>query len=107
MSEFDASILLPNDHLQELTAKGELTQLHRGDRYADEGDTFVVDGQEFVITDVTDETLGDITEEDARREGSADLEAYRKRLKRAHKNFEWDDDSETVRHRFEPVDENA
>lgn len=107
MSGFDASILLPNDHLQDLTAEGELTQLHRGDKYADEGDTFVVDGQEFVITDLTEETLGDITEEDARREGAENLSAYHKRLKRAHQNFEWDDDSETVRHRFELVDGSA
>lgn len=105
MSDIDASTLLPNDHLQELAVEGELTQLHRGHRYADEGDTFVIDGQTFVVTDVTEETLGDITEEDARREGAEDLEAYRERLKRAHKNFEWDDDSETVRHRFELASE--
>lgn len=100
-----ASTLLPNDHLQELAAEGKLTQLHRGDQYAEEGETFEIDGQTFEITDITHETLGDITEEDARREGAEDLEAYRKRLKRAHENFEWDDDSETVRHRFERVSE--
>jgi hypothetical protein len=46
---------------------------------------------------------GDLTDEDARREGSPDLEAYRERLRQVHDGFEWDDDSDVVRHRFEPT----
>jgi hypothetical protein len=53
---------------------------------------------------VTHQTLGDLTDEDAQREGSADLEAYRERLERVHGDFEWNDDSEVVRHQFEPVE---
>jgi uncharacterized protein YhfF len=101
MAHIDASDLLPNEHVQEMALAGELTQLHRGQAYAEAGDTFAVDGQRFEVTDVTHRTLGDITDEDARREGSPDLEAYRERLRRAHDDFEWDDDSDVVRHRFE------
>ena len=104
MSLVDASELLPNGHLRELAAEGKLTQLHRGHRYAEEGDAFDIDGQRFEVTDVTRRTLGDLTDEDARREGSEDLDAYRRRLERVHENFEWDDDSDVVRHRFERVD---
>ncbi|MFT4880095.1 MAG: hypothetical protein ACI9HI_000084 [Salinirussus sp.] len=43
-----------------------------------------------------------MTDEDARREGARDLEHYREILDRAHDNFEWDDDSDVVMHRFEP-----
>lgn len=103
MTRIDAGELLVNDHLQRMAAEGELTQLHRGQQYAAEGDTFEVDGQRFEVTDVTHRTLGDLTDEDARREGSKDLAAYRKRLQRAHDDFEWDDDSDVVRHRFEPL----
>jgi hypothetical protein len=99
----DAGVLLVNDHLKGMAVEGEVTQLHRGDRYAEEGDRFSVDGVTFEVTDVTERTMGDLTDEDARREGSPDLEHYRKRLDRAHEDFEWDDDSEVVRHRFEQV----
>ncbi|MDZ7777364.1 MAG: hypothetical protein U5L09_18030 [Bacteroidales bacterium] len=48
-------------------------------------------------------TLGEMTDADAQREGSADLDAYKKRLVRAHGgDFEWDDEADVVRHRFEP-----
>ncbi|MFC7140205.1 ASCH domain-containing protein [Halosimplex aquaticum] len=102
MAKIDASELLPNGHVQQLAADGEITQMHRGHKYADEGDTFEIDGQTFEVTDVIRRTLGDLTDEDARREGSADLDAYRERLNRVHDEFEWDDDSDVVRHRFEP-----
>ncbi|SFS13158.1 hypothetical protein SAMN05216559_4211 [Halomicrobium zhouii] len=105
MSEFDASVLFPGDRLKQLVLDEEMTQIHRGDAYAEEGDTFEIDGQTFEITDVTQRTLGDLTEADARAQGAEDLDAYRERLKRAHQDFEWDDDSETVRHAFEPVDD--
>ncbi|PSQ23037.1 hypothetical protein BRD06_09495 [Halobacteriales archaeon QS_9_67_15] len=101
MAEIDAGEVLPNEHVQQMAAAGEVTQLHRGHKYADEGDTFEVDGQTFEVTDVTHRTLGDLTDEDAKKEGSADLDAYRERLQRVHDEFEWGDDSEVVRHRFE------
>ncbi|WP_324756354.1 ASCH domain-containing protein [Haloarcula montana] len=104
MAHIDAGELLPNEHVQQMAAAGRVTQLHRGHAYAEAGDTFEIDGQRFEVTDVTRRTLGDLTDEDARREGSEDLAAYRQRLERVHDSFEWDDDSEVVRHRFEAVD---
>lgn len=101
MGQIDASEVLPNEHVQEMAAQGGLTQLHRGQQYAQEGDTFEIDGRRFEVTDVTHRTLGDLTDEDAQREGSPDLDAYRERLRHAHDNFEWDDDSDIVMHRFE------
>lgn len=105
MAHIDPGDLLPNEHIQQLVADDEITQMHRGHAYAEEGDTFDIDGQTFEVVGVTERTLGDLTDEDARREGSADLAAYRERLNRAHENFEWNDDSDVVRHRFEPVSE--
>jgi hypothetical protein len=105
MAHIDAGEILPNGHVQEMAAEGRVTQMHRGHQYADEGDTFEIDGTEFEVTDVTPRTLGDMTDEDAQREGSEDLNAYKERMKKVHGSFEWDDDSEVVRHRFEPVDE--
>jgi hypothetical protein len=104
MTDIDASTLLPNEHVQGLAKEGRITQLHRGHAYAEAGDTFEIDGATFEVTDVTERTLGDLTDEDARAEGSEDLEAYRERLARVHDEFEWDDDSTVVRHRFERQD---
>ncbi|WP_323172895.1 ASCH domain-containing protein [Natrialba sp. PRR66] len=101
MSELDPSELLPSDRLQTQVLEGDVTQIHRGHQYASVGDTFTIDETTFEVTDVTERTLGELTDEDARAEGMADLEAYRQLLARTHDDFEWDDDSEVVRHRFE------
>ncbi|WP_265109569.1 ASCH domain-containing protein [Halosolutus halophilus] len=102
MSEIDPADLLPSDRMRQRALDGEVTQIHRGHQYAAAGDTFTIDDTTFEVCEVTDRTLGDLTDEDARAEGMDDLEAYRRLLERAHENFEWDDDSEVVLHRFEP-----
>ena len=105
MSEVDAESLLPNERVRQSVANGDVTQLTRGatERYAEEGDTFTVDGRTFEVASVARRTLGDFTDEDARREGAESLEAYKRRMKRVHsEGFEWDDDAEVVTYRFEP-----
>ena len=100
----DAETLLPNGRMRQGAVEGDVTQIHRGDRYADEGDRFDVDGETFEVVEVRERRLGDLTDEDARAEGMENLEAYRELLNRVHENFEWDDDSDVVLHRFEKVD---
>ena len=104
MATIDPDSLLPNDHVQQAVLDGDVTQISRGaaQRYAEAGDTFALDGTEFAVTSVEERTLGDLTDADARREGSPSLEAYRERLVKVHGgNFEWDDDSTVVTYRFE------
>ncbi|MFD1633638.1 ASCH domain-containing protein [Haloplanus ruber] len=103
MSELDPGTLLPNDRMRQQALDGDVTQIHRGQRYAAEGDTFEIDGTTFEVVAVDDRTLGDMTDADARAEGARDLDQYKQILERAHENFEWEDDSEIVRHRFERV----
>ena len=102
MARIDSSELLPNEHIETLVADGTVTQLHRGNQYADAGDTFEIDGEPFEVVAVETRRLGDLTDADAQAEGSSDLESYRERLEAVHENFEWDETSEVVRHRFEP-----
>jgi hypothetical protein len=101
MSELDPDTLLPSPRMRNQALEGEVTQVHRGQQYAEEGDTFSIDGETFEVVAVRERTLGDMTDEDARREGARGLEHYREILDRAHDNFEWDDDSDIVLHRFE------
>ncbi|MEF8802253.1 MAG: ASCH domain-containing protein [Halolamina sp.] len=101
MSEIDAGTLLPSPQMKEDALAGDVTQIHRGQAYAEEGDTFEIDDEVFEVDDVTERTLGDLTDEDARAEGARDLDHYKQILEHAHDSFEWDDESEIVRHRFE------
>ncbi|MFC7074553.1 ASCH domain-containing protein [Halovenus rubra] len=102
MTEVDPAEIFPNERTQNAIASGEMTQIHRGNQYAEEGDTFTLDGKTFEVVDITERTLGEMTDEDARREGSDDLAAYKKRMQRAHGgNFEWDEDADVIRHRVE------
>jgi hypothetical protein len=104
MATIEAGDLLPNERVEQMALEGKLTQLHRGNQYAEEGDTFEIDGVPFVVTAVDERTLGELTDADARAEGSDDLAAYRQRLEAVHDSFEWDDDAPVVRHRFERSD---
>jgi hypothetical protein len=105
MATIDADTLLPNERMRRGASEGEITQIHRGHQYADEGDRFEVDGRTFEVVEVRDRTLGDLTDEDAQAEGMADLDEYREMLTRAHDHFEWDDSSDVVLHGFEEVSE--
>ncbi|MFC7211433.1 ASCH domain-containing protein [Natronoarchaeum sp. GCM10025321] len=101
MSQIDAGTILPSERMRQQALDGEVTQIHRGQAYAEAGDTFTVDGETFEITAVEERTLGDMTDADARAEGAADLDGYKEMLRQAHDHFEWDDDSDIVRHAFE------
>lgn len=101
MAEIDPETLLPSERMMDQAIEGEVTQIHRGQQYADEGDTFSIDGTQFEVVEVSQRTLGDMTDEDARAEGAKDLDHYKQILEMAHDNFEWDDDSDIVMHRFE------
>ncbi|MFC4359214.1 ASCH domain-containing protein [Halobium salinum] len=107
MSEIDADALLPNDRVKGAVQSGDISQMTRGasNRYAEEGDTFTLDDDTFRVTSVEHRTLGEFTDEDARREGSESLEAYKERMVRVHGgNFEWDDSDEVLTYRFERAD---
>lgn len=101
MSEIDPETLLPNEQMRQGVLDGRVEQIHRGHAYAEEGDTFEIDGITFEVVTVKDRTLGDLTEGDARAEGMEDLDQYRQLLERTHENFKWNDDSEVVLHSFE------
>lgn len=104
MGEIDPDALLPNDRVKTAVLDGDITQLSRGagNRYAEPGDTFVLEGTRFEVTAVETRTLGDLTDADARCEGSPSLDAYKNRMERVHPgDFEWDDTSEIRTYRFE------
>lgn len=104
MTDIDATDLLPSDRMRRGARDGDVTQIHRGNRHAEAGDRFEIDGDTFEIAEVRERQLGDLTDEDARAEGMADLDEYREMLSRVHDHFEWNDESDVVLHRFEKVE---
>jgi len=101
MGTIDPETLLPSERMVAQALDGDVTQIHRGQQYAEQGDTFDIEGERFEVVEVRERTLGDMTDVDARAEGARDLDHYREILERAHDHFEWDDDSSIVLHRFE------
>jgi len=102
MTSIEADELLPAERLREAVVDGDITQLHRGDKHASEGDRFEIDDVVFEVTTVREQRLGELTDEDARAEGSPNLDAYKKRIERTH-DLTWDDDDTAVLHQFEKV----
>lgn len=103
MTDIDADELLPAERIRDAVLAGDVTQLHRGDEHATEGDTFEIEGTTFEVTTVREQRLGDLTDADARAEGSPNLDAYKQRIEQTH-DVTWDDEETAVLHRFEPVE---
>ncbi|MFB6135244.1 MAG: ASCH domain-containing protein [Halobacteriaceae archaeon] len=99
---FTADNLVTRDRFVEAALEGRKDQVRRNDRYADPGDTFELDGVTFEVTDVYAQRLGDVDDEDARREGFRDLAQYRELIERVHEDAGggtgWDPDNEVVVH---------
>ncbi len=68
---------------------GRKTAVRRNGRYADPGEVMTLSGRRFIVERVYVQTLGDVTEEDARREGHESLEAYRQAILAIHPGMPW------------------
>ncbi|HET7658685.1 MAG TPA: ASCH domain-containing protein [Bacillales bacterium] len=85
MSEKKASHkLLSNPQDVEKAIKGEKTQIRRSEKYVQVGDIMELEGHRFEFTNIYQQKLGDMTEEDVRAEGYSSLEDYKKHLKNLH-----------------------
>lgn len=96
--EIDA--LVTHARLVTAACEGRKTQQRRNGVYGYPGETFELDGTRFVIKDLRRETLGDMTEEDARAEGYPGLEMYKDLILRMHKGMEWDGSAKVWVHEF-------
>ncbi|MFT7668073.1 MAG: hypothetical protein ACI8X5_000760 [Planctomycetota bacterium] len=90
-------------HARLVTAalEGRKTQQRRNGVYGYPGETFELDGTNFVIKDLRRETLGDMSDAEAQAEGYPSLDMYRDLILRMHKGMEWDGGSKVWVHEFE------
>lgn len=68
---------------------GEKTATRRNGRYADVGEVMTLDGKEFVVDRVYSQSLGELTDDDAKREGFTTLEEYKQSILSIHPGMPW------------------
>jgi hypothetical protein len=96
--------LVTHEKLVSAALAGSKTQQRRAGVYGYPGETFALEGVDFEITGLRTERWGDISEEDAQREGYPNLEMYRALIERMHQGMEWDQDQAVWVHDFAIVE---
>ncbi len=100
----DIDSLVTHARLVEAAVAGRKTQQRRNGVYAYPGETFELQGQRFVVTDLRRESIGQMTEADAQAEGYPNLDMYRDLILRMHKGMEWNDSAKVWVHEFRRED---
>lgn len=96
----DIERLVRHPKLVAAALSGQKTEQRRDGLYAYPGETFVLEGVEFVVTRVDRERIGDMTDADAQAEGYPSLAMYKDLILKMHANMEWNDDGLVWVHRF-------
>ena len=76
------------------------TQQRRDGIYGLPGETFDLEGMTFVVTSLTRQRLGDMTDEHAQAEGYPNLEMYKDIILKMHTGMTWNTDSLVWVHTF-------
>ncbi|MDR7239017.1 ASCH domain-containing protein [Neobacillus drentensis] len=82
---------------------GEKTATRRNGRYADPGEIMTLEGREFVVENVYSQALGELTDDDARREGFETVEDYKQSILAYHPGMPWLPQMRVWVHEFSPV----
>ncbi len=96
----DISRLVTHEKLVEAVLAGRKTQQRRDGIYAYPGEIFKLNGVEFIVTELKQQTLGDMTDTDARAEGFPDLNAYKALILRMHAGMKWNENHKVWIHTF-------
>ncbi len=96
--ELSSLVTIPKDI--EKIKKGEKTAQRRSNRFGDIGDTWEVDGEIFMLENVYQQRLGDVTEENAKEEGFNNLEEYKRAITSIHEGSVWTPNLKVWVHEF-------
>jgi len=83
----DITKLITNNSMVEMALEGGKTRQGRNGVYGYPGEEFMLRGKKFVITDLFQEKLKDINNEEAKEEGFLDLDSYKNAIFGIHKNM--------------------
>jgi N4-acetylcytidine amidohydrolase len=87
----------------DMVLSGQKTATRRNGRYADVGEIMTLQGHQFVIERVYLQTIGDLTEADAAKEGYGTLEDYKQSILSFHPGMPWLPQMKMWVHEFRPV----
>ena len=79
---------------------GKKTQQRRDGLYAYPGEIFELEGIKFTVTALERQTLGEMTDADAKAEGYPGLDVYRNLILKMHPGMSWDDSHTVWVHTF-------
>ena len=87
----------------EKVLSGEKTATRRNGRYADPGEIMTLEGRQFVVDRVYSQSLGELTDDDARREGFSTVEEYKQSILSYHPGMPWLPQMRVWVHEFKQV----
>lgn len=99
----DMLVTKPQD--VEKVINGQKTATRRNGRYADIGEVMELGDHHFKIDNVYEQTLGEVTDQDARQEGFKNLEEYKQAILSLHPGMRWAPKMKVWVHEFSPADE--
>ncbi|MFP7298503.1 ASCH domain-containing protein [Neobacillus niacini] len=84
---------------------GEKTATRRNGRYADPGEIMTLDGRQFVVERVYSQSLGELTDDDAKSEGFSTVEEYKQSILAYHPGMPWLPQMRVWVHEFRPLED--
>ncbi|MEK3933770.1 ASCH domain-containing protein [Sporosarcina sp. FSL W7-1349] len=94
-------VTIPED--VEKVINGEKTATRRNGVYAYPGEIMVLNGNEFKIDKLYSQTLGELTDEDAKTEGYSTVEEYKQAMLAIHEKMPWFPTMSVWVHEYSPV----
>jgi hypothetical protein len=87
----------------EKVLEGRKTATRRNGRYADPGETMILNGHSFEVTRVYRQALGELTDTDAQSEGFDNMEAYKNYILSMHAGMPWIPHAKVWVHEFKSI----
>jgi N4-acetylcytidine amidohydrolase len=84
---------------------GEKTATRRNGRYADIGEIMTLEGRQFIVDRVYSQSLGELTDDDARSEGFSTVEEYKQSILAYHPGMPWLPHMRVWVHEFRPLED--
>ncbi|SFJ17476.1 hypothetical protein [Thermoflavimicrobium dichotomicum] len=95
--------LITNPEDIERVLKGDKTATRRNGRYADPGEIMELQGYRFEVYHVYQQSLGELTDQDAQSEGFSSVDAYKDHILSLHPKMPWLPQMKVWVHEFRPV----
>ncbi|MFB4168407.1 ASCH domain-containing protein [Virgibacillus sp. JSM 102003] len=83
---------------------GKKTATRRNGRYADVGEVMTLKGQAFIVRNVYEQKLGEITDEYAMQEGYQNADGYKNAILSIHPGMKWEPDMKVWVHEYESAE---